>query len=329
MKTEELIAKFLEITKYDEDECTLLIMAYGSRIMGCNRDNSDLDILIVTSRNQSYRRAMKIEGIPLDITYISSYDIEVCIHRSLETGSNYYHSLFGNGLVVIDRMNTFETLSNMLDKRVKKKVLLDGRIMDQARYHMGEFLRREKDINYYKALELLRRLHHVKNGCSYIRFTKVYDLYTDKNKAKEQYMLKLPDDNYIKTYLEALDEEEPKKRLEYLLYFYHEFDNVKFEDLDMKLYLLDDDKKRRLYYLYGAINRCIELLKGHHPYAKKIYYIILDDITYLYELFFESSIDITIYETDDPETMERSLKELFDILNKPFAIDCENVILRL
>jgi len=75
-------------------------------------------------------------------------------------------------------------------------------------------------------LELLRRLYHAKYNYSNIQSSKVYDLYTNKQLAKEKYMLKLPDDKFIRDYLSALFETDNEKRKKWLIQFFKEFENM-------------------------------------------------------------------------------------------------------
>lgn len=329
MTSGELISRFLEETQYGKLDDTLFILAYGSRIMGTDNANSDLDILIVTSKNNSYKRAMFVDGIPIDITLISLDDIEKNIYKANATNSTYYHSIFKHGVVVKDKLNTFETLQHMLNKKVKRKKNLDGRLIEQALYHIKEFINTESNIHYYKALELLRRLHHVNNNCSNIRFTKVYDLYHDKKKSEDLYMLKLPDDEYIDKYLQALDEENTEKRLEFLMSFYHEFDNAKFRELEEKFYLDEDEIRKALFDLNNAIWKCEDLLLQRHPYGKKLYYMLIDDIYSLYELIYGVSLEHFDIESDDLDTLIDNLENLFCKLDENYRFDYNDVILKL
>ncbi len=329
MDNDELITRFLEETGYDEDQNTLLILAYGSRIMGTNDEHSDLDVLVVSSKNVSYRRTMFVDGIPIDITVIASDDIEKNIYNSLVSGSSYYTSIFKHGRVVLDRMNTFETLQDMLASKVKRHKILDSRMLEKIEYHIKEFTYTNSNIHYFKALECLRKLHHVNNNCSYIRFTKVYDIYNDRKKATELYMLKLPDDDYIRTYLSALRENDYQKRLEFLIYFSQEFEHVKFRIKEERYFFSEDEIRMRLFNLNNAIWKCEDMLISSHPYAKALYYMLIDDIYSLYELIYGIPLEIIDFESDSIDTLIKTLEELFCKLDRNYRIDYNDVILRL
>ena len=55
MEVEELINRFLEETNFQNRKDLMLLMAYGSRVAGTNHENSDLDILYITSLKRQYR----------------------------------------------------------------------------------------------------------------------------------------------------------------------------------------------------------------------------------------------------------------------------------
>lgn len=330
MENSELISRFLEETGYCYDDKTLLILAYGSRITHTNKDNSDLDVLIVSADSKNYKRAMLVDGIPIDITIVSLDYLERDIYNSLITNSAYYRSIIKNGVVVMDRMNTFESMQYMLERKVKKKKwYLDLNLIEEVEYHIRVFMNTGENHHYFKALELLRRLHHINYHCSNIRFTKVYDLYTDKEKAKNQYLLKLPNDDYIDRYLKALEERDTVKRLEYLREFYHEFDNSKFKEFEEKYYPSEDEIKKKLYYLNNAICRCEDMLLANHPYAKALYYILIDDIYSLMDIIHHGSIERIDYESEDIDVLINNLENLFAILNRGYSIDYDDIILKL
>lgn len=329
VNNDELISRFLEETGYDEDQDTLLILAYGSRIMGTNDEHSDLDVLVVSSKNISYRRAMFVDGIPLDITVMPLDDMEKSIYNSVSTGSSYYTSIFKHGRVVLDRMNTFETMQNILCTKVKRHKNLDSRMIEKIEYHIREFTDTNSNIHYFKALECLRKLHHVNNNCSYIRFTKVYDLYNDRKKATDLYMLKLPSDDYINAYLNALSETDYQRRLEFLMYFSHEFEHVKFKEIEERYFFDEDEIRMRLYNLNSAIWKCEDMLLHRHPYAKALYYMLIDDIYSLYELMYGVPLEIIDVMSDSIDTLIDNLEELFHKLDKDYHMDYNDVILRL
>jgi len=330
MDVNELIKKFLKQTNYDKDRNVVLVIAYGSRITRTFREDSDLDILIVTSKNGSYRQCIKIDEIPIDITIMSIEDAEQNIIESKSKGSTYFDNVLKNGIVIFDKIGIYESLKELLRYKENKKRTLDSGLFERAEYHVFQFLNenRNTNIHYFSALELLRRLYHAKYNYSNIQSSKVYDLYTNKQLAKEKYMLKLPDDKFIRDYLSALFETDNEKRKKWLIQFFKEFENIcfKYEEDFFEIFKIEI----KLISLYNAIKKCKNMLLNNHPSSKSLYYIIIEEIFYLYKLIYKENLNIDIdISSENVEDMIKTIERIFKILASDYDIDYDNFKVRL
>ncbi len=169
MNTEELIETFLESTTYYNDDNVLAIIVYGSRMYGTAHENSDLDILMLTSDFSSFRGRETIAGIVIDYFLIPVTLFEKRIMLSASMGDAYPKSVLKHGKVLKNRLNIVETLGNLLTSfsLVKKKITLNSVLITTALNELELFESGDEElIGYYNCLECLRQLLHAKNGWS-------------------------------------------------------------------------------------------------------------------------------------------------------------------
>lgn len=327
-----MIERFIEETNYFYHDDVVLIIAYGSRITANFSPNSDLDILIITSKKGTYRQALMIDGIPIDITIMSYEEAEQNIIYSNAKGSTYFDVVFKTGLVILDKMNMYDYLKELLNNKMKKKRNIDAELYERAEDHIYQFLNEtsDKNIHYFVALELMRRLYHAKCNCPNIQSSKAYDLYTNKKLAKEKYILKLPDDKFIHDYLIALQETDEEKPKEWLMRFFKELANLPLHYQEKERFLNVSEIQMKLISLNNAIWKCENMLLHNHPSSKSLYYIIIGEISYLYKLIYKTKLQLNIdIASEDVEKMIQTLETLFSFLDVEHNIDYNDYKIKL
>lgn len=331
LSTIRLIEKFLNETGYKSDDNVVLIIAYGSRVASTFREDSDLDILIITSKGNMYRQSIIVSNVPIDITIMPVTDVEESILFSKIKGSTYFDTVFKNGIVVLDKIALYDNLKELLNRRINKKRSIDSELIERVEYHIYQFLNRtgDKNIHYFSALELMRKLYHAKHNCSNIQSSKVYDMYTDKKLAKEGYLLKLPDDKFINDYLIALQEKDENKQREWLMRFFKEIEDVEMDIIYKDNYFDISQTQIKLINLYHAVKKCQKMLSAGHPYSKSLFYVIAGEIYYLYNLIYEKEIPADFYiSSSDVKDMVKILEKLFGYLDDG-NIDYNNYKVRI
>lgn len=328
METSELIERFLEETNYNHKEEVMLIMAYGSRITKKSTSNSDLDILIITSKKTEYRQSRIIDGILVDVTIIPIEEAKRQILYSNMIGSTYFDSVLKTGIIILNKYNTFDNLSDLLNQKIHKKRYLEASLLEKAQDHYDYFISQkgEENIHYYSCLELLRRLYHAKQNCSNIRVTKVYDLYKDLSLI-EQYMIKLPDKKFIENYLEALKEKDKGRQKQILIDLLKEFENCHFKKSDSIEYFGEIEIKRKLISLNKIVIKCEDLILRNHPYAFALYNMILGEISNLYEKINHEELKLLPVQNDQNQ-MILNLETLFCKLGEDFEIDYDDYTMK-
>ncbi len=322
MEIQELINRFLEETNYQNKSDLMLLMAYGSRVTGTAHENSDLDILYITSKSREYRGSRMIDGISVDITIIPINDAEEMIMESASTGSTYLESVLKTGVVIIDKCGTFNMLSQTLSLKSVHRRTIDGSLLDLAVNHFFDFEERSgnENIHYYVALDLLRKVYHAKRNCSNISTSKVYDLYCDRKKATERYMIKLPDDSFIADYLSALQETNHEKRKEWLVKFFKLFQKEKVKRKFVDTFADDFWVTKNLVTINKAIWKCEDMALQNSPYAIPLYYILIDKMQSLYEKIYGRTLDFNC-DFSSSEQLIQNLEALFGLLDSKKEID--------
>ena len=338
MKTSKLIKRYLEESNAIKDKNIMLLIAYGSRITHNATKNSDLDILIITSQLTGYKSSRLIDGIPIDITITPLEKAETEIMMSKATGSSYFESVLKTGKVIIDNYNTYDSLCNLLNYQVQRKRKLNPVLFELAIDHITSFLfsQKNKEVHYYTALEFLRRLYHAKTNCTNIHLAKVYDLYTDKTKAKEKYMAKLPDENFITNYLNALKETNLAKQKKYLINFLKTFENDKIQDIITNPSFLDKNEiQNKLVTLNNAVIKCETMLLNNHPYANCLYFILIGELKNFYnKIYTQECCELLecyndAIEAENNEERVRYLEKLFCLTDSEYRIDYNDFEIRI
>ena len=315
----------------------MLLIAYGSRITNNATNNSDLDILIVTSEIIGYKSSRLIDGIPADISIAPIEDVERKIMFSKTIGSSYFESVLKTGSVIIDKYDTYNTLCNLLNYQIKRKRNLNPKLLELALDHITSFMYNSQNqkVHYYTALEFLRKLYHAKNNCTNIHTAKVYDLYTDKNKAKGKYMAILSDEEFIKNYLKALKKINFNKQKEYLIHFLKVFENDKIKDVISNSEFLGKNKIReKLVTLNNAVIKCETMLLNNHPYANVLYFILIGEIKNLYKQIYNQEDSELLecynnaYKEQDSEERIKFLEKLFCLTDYEYRIDYSDFVIR-
>ncbi len=338
MNTEELIETFLESTTYYNDDNVLAIIVYGSRMYGTAHENSDLDILMLTSDFSSFRGRETIAGIVIDYFLIPVTLFEKRIMLSASMGDAYPKSVLKHGKVLKNRLNIVETLGNLLTSfsLVKKKITLNSVLITTALNELELFESGDEElIGYYNCLECLRQLLHAKNGWSNLPTKKVYDLYVNSTVARSYYELILPEEPFIISYINAL-KEETRNKGEILYALFEQLNiNTSVRFRAFKENYSKGQIKSHLISLHDHIRKEEEYLLQEHPYAIAYYYLLIKEMKDLYErieLFPSQEFSLLCQMSKEANTIEKkiqSLEQLFSYLNTFFSLTFDRFLLKL
>ena len=204
----EIIQKFLN-NYYEINENVLGIVFYGSSKYKTNTSSSDIDILIVTDKQENYKGVIYIDSVKIEYFERNIYSLLYKIEGLEFSYDRYLVSLFKNGEILYSKNNTIECLQDEIlcksdESKTRKKKTHPK--LDEWYYYL--FTLNDDTIFFdyvlHNFLEHLRRAYHEEKGYNKIPTMKSYQLYTNKEYAKEIYCVNLPKDDFTTPYLDMI-----------------------------------------------------------------------------------------------------------------------------
>lgn len=352
METKELINRFLEETGLDTKDDILVIIVYGSRVRGNYSINSDLDIFAITSSHRNLKIGRIIDGVKVECNIYSFNKMYQLLLKSHFGGNNYFDSVLKTGIVIKDKDDIVSVLKSHLDEfkniyLTKNKLndnIIDEFAISYCNYNNAVERGLDKnliDYEYFNLLEKIRKAYHYVNRYSYLSFFKIYDAYLNKDIFQDSYLLKLPNDEFINTYLAAIREVDINRRTQFLKYFFSllnvdlnllEYYSCEFNDeLDI---LCEDEIKETLVICNNLINKVIEFFCTNNEYSLFAYYNLLKQ---LYELYICVNGDDEVIESlvRDAKKCEENqdriniLEKIFRLISKDYLFDYDDYVLKL
>lgn len=343
MSNDELIKRYLEETGCLENDSNLLIMAYGSRIYKHENQNSDLDVLIVTSSRGYYRETQLIDGIEVETTIISIEELYNSMASALIENNSYYDSIFKNAYVIRDDMNLLLNFQTFLEDSKKSRKKRSNHIPPKMLWDLYEMVNccleytdNWREYYYVNALELIRIIYSLKGNYSSINMAKFYRMYSDISYARDYYALSLPPKAFIDDMLNAISDcsnENLSKLLKYIDYDNTDFDNLSYMDS----YQLQDIVRIKsiLIHMNKMVLKVEDMLLNNSNEASYVYLVVLDSLKKFYLEIYGGISDefniafINAVEEKDIEKRIKLLEKLFNLLEGVFAFDYQDYCLRL
>ncbi len=339
-KINEIVSNFIAINDLANNEDILAILLYGSYAYETNTSNSDVDLLLIISGKNNYRISKMFEGINFDIHALSIPEMERNIVYEKANGNQFISSVLKNSLIFENKYNTLEYLKCISDVSLRGCTrVINSEFLNLAISAVKDFLECEDndDFKYYVALDLLRNVIHVKLNASFIPETKVYKLYSDNKYAREKYLVKLPNKEFIDLYMDALKMKKAddrksliKKMLEYL-------GNIKVdEDAVVNDKFYDDDAiKKILVTLNHLVITTEDNIMNSTPYANALYFLTLNKIMNTIKCAFGSVPEFgeeifkrALNEKDENGRIQ-VIEELFHVVDCKYKIDYDDFVLKL
>lgn len=340
---EMIVNRFLEDTKFDTNPTILLLIVYGSRVTNTNTPNSDLDLFAITSQSKSYKIKRIIEGCLVECNVFSIESLDFLVEEKYYNNDFYFESVLKNGIVLKSLNGTIEWFRNSLEeihsinprKRMKVNRKLLSKLTDMF-YIFYDAIKTENqemiDYSYFNLIEYIRQVYQKKYGFSPVSLFKVFNIYADKEKYTKEYLIKLPSDDFILKYKEAVDLKLTKDRikiLEYLLgliqvdckqYHVVEEEQVFLSINQIKFSLLTmNDKKCKL----------IESLMYNYSWADSLYFVFLRQINELYNYLYNDNEYFEKLFTDalkekNINTRIFLIEELFLLVDRDYRFDYDD-----
>ncbi len=345
MEVNELFERYKEETDILSDDKSIAVILYGSRTRKNAKNGSDLDVFVVTSKEEwDYHKDKRlIDGIPMETLLVSKGYLDHLITQNYYTNSTFIESVFKTGIVKKDKESIVERTIKKIDE-LKENRKDDQPIsavwvedLDEILYKYYNSFGNQKKLYYYAFINIVRTIYHMMYNYSNINDWKVYDLYTNPSKAHD-YMLKLPDPKFIDAYLRALSAENMNAEIKKLSAFinYKSYLEEKRDvqvGIEIRKRLNQEDEIREVMFLGQNINTVEDMLLSENQASNCCYYSLLnyikmcalsigpDDLSEFDKLFLKA------VDEEDTEMRINVLEELLHEVTKRYNFDYDDYTL--
>lgn len=253
-----------------------------------------------------------------------------------------FDSVLKNGIVLKNLNGTLEWLRNSLEevhsiisvKKTKVSRKLLSRLVEMF-YIFYETIKTENqamiDYSYFNLIEYIRQIYHKKNGLSPVSLFKAFNIYSDKEKYVKEYLIKLPPEDFILKYKEAINLKLTKDRikiLEYLLKLI-QVDCKQGYSLEKQGFLSKNQIKFSLLTMNDKKCKLIESLMYNNSCADSLYFVFLRQINELYNYIYN---DNDYFEKLFKDAMKEKnintriylIEELFLLVDKDYRFDYDD-----
>lgn len=322
----------------------LVIIAYGSRVLNTNREDSDLDLLIITNGTNNYRISRIISSIKVDCTIYGVTRLFSLIEANKQDNNTYFNSVLNTGYVIKDEIGLIEyieeQLSTLAETKLPKRTPPVNAISELQDLYIA-YKDHPNYYNYFNLLEKIRNIYHYKNRFSYLSLTKIFAVYQNPTKYQETYLLVLPKSSFITAFLKASGEADQKIQLSSIQELLH------FLNLPASFYygatpsveketpfLTPDEIKYKLLLYYNRLCELKRLATTNNPSFSYILSVTLRQLLVLGNSINHHSLNTDDYvppiiNEESPLNQIKMLWELFMKIGHDYHFDYDKFVLKL
>lgn len=330
----DVINRFIEFKNYYESG-VLGIIFYGSRKYNTAKEDSDIDLLIITDKNKNYKGVTYIDGVRVEYFEKGYEHLLGKVDSQAFSPDRSLESIFKNGEIIYSEDYLVEAL--------RDEVLMGGRIISKRSGDFScvndwkEIFDRVPGNNsfskfvYHNFIENIRKVYIQKNGFDDTGSFKTYNLYNDPKYASKYYCLRLPSLEFRTLFLKAMEEDFSEDKVFQLM------EQIGIGESSLWNYTRSYGQGQLKYMstiVASNVDRTISAISDESPAANHYYYLALDKVRRLYcsingidqsmskfgEGYSEEFLGL-FNKCLEKEDKADSIKEIFDFVTKPLNID--------
>ena len=218
MTVEEKILEFIVEMDYLNNEHVLGILFYGSYLTGFNTNNSDIDLHIIfddEDKDHLIRGNKIIDGTRIEYFEKPLSDIYLTIDSDYQNQNNAAVTIFGNSKIIYDKDDNLNKLQQYVMTKFKSPLppLSDNEAKEQVSIINNRMEKLENYATsnnpyfthlYHLTVDKIRRFYHSVMGFPRIETAKGFKLYTNEEYRKAFCIERIPEDEFISSYFEAI-----------------------------------------------------------------------------------------------------------------------------
>lgn len=225
------------LKKYEKDEMVVGAVLYDSYALGIQNEYSNIKVYLVLKDSANYKEKGFFDSNSYLIEYIIKplSKIKDTIKNEFDNGYLTTAKIFSYGKVIYDLDDSVKELSNKaLDYIDSNLKVISSDKVNYNNYHIWNYLNELKsnlkensmqfNLTYYKLLDMVFNSYLEYLGVPKLKEDKIYKILTDYEYRRKCHIYKLPEEEFIKLYLNCLEIDKAStmlKNIESLVNYYY------------------------------------------------------------------------------------------------------------
>lgn len=225
------------LKKYEKDEMVVGAVLYDSYALGIQNEYSNIKVYLVLKDSANYKEKGFFDSNSYLIEYIIKplSKIKDTIKNEFDNGYLTTAKIFSYGKVIYDLDDSVKELSNKaLDYIDSNLKVISSDKVNYNNYHIWNYLNELKsnlkensmqfNLTYYKLLDMVFNSYLEYLGVPKLKEDKIYKVLTDYEYRRKCHIYKLPEEEFIKLYLNCLEIDKAStmlKNIESLVNYYY------------------------------------------------------------------------------------------------------------
>lgn len=225
------------LKKYEKDEMVVGAVLYDSYALGIQNEYSNIKVYLVLKDSANYKEKGFFDSNSYLIEYIIKplSKIKDTIKIEFDNGYLTTAKIFAYGKVIYDLDDSVKELSNKaLDYIDSNLKVISSDKVNYNNYHIWNYLNELKsnlkensmqfNLTYYKLLDMVFNSYLEYLGVPKLKEDKIYKVLTDYEYRRKCHIYKLPEEEFIKLYLNCLEIDKAStmlKNIESLVNYYY------------------------------------------------------------------------------------------------------------
>lgn len=225
------------LKEYEEDEMVIGAILYDSYALNLQNEYSNIKVYLVLKDSANYEKKGFFDSNSYLIEYIMKPKgkIKDDIKYEFQNGTLTTAKIFAYGKIIYDLEDGIKEISSTsleyIDNNLK---VINSDKVNYNNYHIWNYLNELKsnlkeknmqfNLTYYKLLDLIFKSYISYLGIPNFDENKIYKILTDYEYRRKYHIYKLPEEEFIKLYLNCFELDKPSimlKNIENLVNYYY------------------------------------------------------------------------------------------------------------
>lgn len=226
------------LKEYEEDDEVIGALLCGSYANETNNEYSDIDVRLILKNSCAYKQrgCTEVNSFIIEYSKDPIWKIKDYMENDYKNGKNTESMMFAYGKILYDTTGDVKKLQDLALEYVDKQIdTITDYKLDVNNYYVYNLLDelklalKENDnsfkVIYYDLLSLMYNIYAEYESIPKLPKSKVYKVLTNEEYRKKSHVYKLPEDKFIKLYLNCFNEDKESimyKNISNLVSYYYD-----------------------------------------------------------------------------------------------------------